>query len=328
MTKRSKSTKEYVRRQKSVFFYRDAITTDENLDFRSSLYANMLSDDISNRILPISLGEDTFSVYLKPENHHFQELIAKGISHHDYYVSRTLSEAVKDFFRRVATNLTLTGKCVYEIVDLIDDKSNDIKAFDLSFIQPDSITQKRNGKFEQHIPSSVARERKVGRIIPLDAENLLIFQLQEPFQKGWLKLMKELASLSEITPKFAQDSFLSTAENNVPFDYSEYSKAREQTVAMLTRDIGWNMGKFPHDGMLEYYWIYRKLKFELFIIELRESILATLNDSLKRIGKKLDMSGEIIIDGLLTVEDVLQAQDDLTSGRCYAGDILDKFPPG
>jgi hypothetical protein len=237
-----------------------------------------------------------------------------------------LTDAIYNFFRQVALTLALYGECVYEIVELVEPKKNDVQAFDLSFIQPGTMTQRGSGTWVQRIPESVAAEREIEKYISLSSERLLFFHFHEPFHDNWMKMMRRLAQLSDLTPDFAFEN-ASKKKGRTPFDFSKYFHSRDQTVAMLTSQIGWNMRKYPHDGMLEYYWFHRRLKFELFKIRLRESLLGTLNDGIRRIGSKLNMKGKIVIEGVSTQADVVHAQEDLITGRCHASEILERFSP-
>ena len=65
--------------------------------------------------------------------------------------------------------------------------------------------------------------------------------------------------------------------------------------------------------------------FEKFKIEVRDSLLSTLNEGLDRAGERLRMHGQIEVEGLPTLDEVEQAQLDLKSGKRSPKEILDQF---
>ena len=318
--------------QQSIFYYLDSIKQDAPLlnkrpNFQSYHYPYMLSDDIANGILPISWKGRNIKASLHPENKPLSDLISFGITARtSYHARRSLPDALHNFFQRVALKLALFGECPYEIVEMIDTNSNDVTAFFLSPIQPGTIISKQDGTFTQHIPKTIAAEREIECEISLSPERLLFFRFQDSIQDNWLKMMSELASLSEIVPSFWSEN-LGMDKVRVPFDSTLYYKLRDQSVALITSEIGWNMRKYPQDGMSEYYWLSRKIRFELFLVGLRESLLTTLNEGIGRIEKKISMRGDIVIEGFPTVEEILQAEEDLESGSCHAGEIMERFSP-
>ncbi len=89
--------------------------------------------------------------------------------------------------------------------------------------------------------------------------------------------------------------------------------------------IGWNARGLCQEQTLEYYEIYRKLLFERFKIELRTSILGTLNKGLDKAGQKLGFSGQLEIEGLPTLKDIEAAQAHLAVGDQPFREIVEPF---
>jgi hypothetical protein len=67
------------------------------------------------------------------------------------------------------------------------------------------------------------------------------------------------------------------------------------------------------------------LKFEKFKIELRQTLLAALNEVLGRIGARIGFSAEIQIHGLPSIQDVDIAIEKLRSGTMPFTEVMDPF---
>lgn len=314
------------RRQQSAFYLSDFGYQKDSVlgnwpDYYLHFYTHMLIEDIGLQTLPLAWKND-HAPQLEPPDDRFADAIAFALKARSYYDS-DLTDAVYRFFSEVAMSLAGYSACIFELVKLCDPDTGEIKAFDLCSIQPLTLLLER-GNWIQHVPKEVAAELKVDRCIKLDPARLLFFYLPKRFRDNWMNMMSSLAEVSEVSPPF-ESSRSATSSERVPFDFNEHQQLKKQVVAGLTKEVGWNMRMYPDDGMLEYYWIHRFLQYERFKIEMRDSILATLNEGLLRIGRALGMKGQISIPGLPTLQDVDQAQEGLQSGRRAAGDILHQF---
>lgn len=315
------------RNQQSVSYYSDVLNSSDPIlqkhpNYRGRHYPHMLVDDLTHGVFPYVLKRD-YTVKLETDHSSLKEIISFALNTRYHYVGRSIKEAVRSFFEGVIQSLGYYGECIYEIVELLNPNTSQVEAITFSFIQPLTVFEK-NGKWVQYIPVEVARERGIEQNIPLLKERLLVFNFPEKYQQNWMTRIESLANVSEIVSPFGLPS-LQNDPNKVPFDFLEHNKLREQIVAKLTSDIGWNMRKYPHDGMTEYYWFHRLLLFEKFKTELREYLLSTLNEGLIRVGQKLGMYGQIKVEGLPTVEEVEQAQLDLKRGNCTPKEILDQW---
>ena len=279
--KMSRTFPDLKRYQQSVFYYSDMVAKDDPvIKNRPNFYfgglTHLLIDDIGSEVISFSF-RNNYTVRIKPENTEFEKIVSNAFSNdrdHLYFQSGPLIENTRNFFQSTAKILASYGECIYEFVDLLDQETGELKAFEVSLIEPQTLKRKRK-KWVQYVPKAIAVSRNIDRYIPVESERLLIFRLPEQFHKKWMQIMKNLASTEDLIPEFGFPSF-GAQQNKVPFDFNQHHILREQFVARLTNEIGWNMRKYPHDGMLEYYWFHRFLKFERFKIELRISFLNTL----------------------------------------------------
>ncbi|MGH2561743.1 MAG: hypothetical protein ACRDJH_21970 [Thermomicrobiales bacterium] len=141
-------------------------------------------------------------------------------------------------------------------------------------------------------------------------------------------MMERLAVLS--SPVLPSHFFrpLDQAEWNF-FDVNGYFSFHELALVHATRSIGWNgRAQFMGDAekrMLEHYWLRRELMFERFIIEMRQSILDTLNQGLDRVGGHLRGGLRIEVEGLPSMADVDDALRRLMKGNMAFGEIMKPF---
>jgi hypothetical protein len=91
------------------------------------------------------------------------------------------------------------------------------------------------------------------------------------------------------------------------------------------KPIGWNARGSYNDCVTSYYWIRLMLTFERFKIELRHTMLAKLNDALKRIGQKLGFEAQIEINGLPMRVDVTNALGKLDLGEAPFTEVMKPF---
>ena len=96
-------------------------------------------------------------------------------------------------------------------------------------------------------------------------------------------------------------------------------------LAKITKDFGWDARNSFEKEALEYYLLYRYLKFEKFRIELRNSILDTLNVGLELVGKQLGFDSKILVDGLPTLDEVQASYNHLLQGDIPFSEVLEPF---
>src|SRR5208337_4313626 len=100
-----------------------------------------------------------------------------------------------------------------------------------------------------------------------DIENLVILALGEQYHRR---------ALEEVVCDFCREC------SQLLMSYGEAIYEISYLIDDEYKKIGWNVRQLFEDDMLEYYILHRRLLFEKFKIELRQSILATLNIGLGR----------------------------------------------
>ena len=219
--------------------------------------------------------------------------------------------------------ILIVGKATFEIV-LHRTSAGEYVGFDFFFIEAGSIAQVE-GSTVQRIPKALADRRGLPMTIKLPENGLIVFD--EPHQyKGHLNsLMDVLALVSgPPSPPFAMPS-LETGKMTVPYDFSAHNGTRLRLIGEATRKIGWDARGMLRDSMGEAYEVARHIRFQLFLIHVREHLLKKINRAIRVAGEQIGFSTELKFNGLPTEHDVLVAQKHLANGTASFGDILKPF---
>ena len=317
------------RSQQSIFYYSDLEGRRDPVlrarpDYFVLLYPHMLIEDVALGIMPIGgrVEKKPFRVFVTPQNPRIEELIAEAIARRDY--RRDFTSAVCDFFHDCAQTIMAFEEATYEIVYLSKPDEGAVVGFELMLI-PQQTVIRRRGDIVQYIPADVAHKRKVSQYVQLSPERILTFKPPEYVQDKLGHIMESLAILSNpILPDFALQG-AGGGLQQVPYDSTTHIRVQKRALADAGKLIGWNARGLFQEEVLEYYWLYRQLLFEKFKIELRNSILATLNNGLDRAGRELGFSGRIEIEGLPILADIDAAQVHLAAGDRPFKEILEPF---
>jgi len=277
--------------------------------FRENLYTSMLIDDIGMMILPTFRNEN-FSVTWSGTNTDAIDLISNALSSRRY--NSGLKDSVYDFFRQCAQTIMAYGKSHYETVYFKKESDDQWTSFELAHIVPYSIFN-QGGSFYQKIPIEDDIHGDKLRKVLIPNEYILTFNLPRMLQKHYELMMDTLYNIKTVPPDF---SLPYNNPEQIPFDFTNYLLYENLAIACAVRNIGWNARNLFDKNVLDYYLIYRMLLFKKFLILLRNEILSTLNSGINSIGDKIGFSGDIQLNGIMTLEDL----NDLTS-RLESGDI-------
>ena len=118
---------------------------------------------------------------------------------------------------------------------------------------------------------------------------------------------------------------LEATKKNIPYDFKTHQRSMKLALVETVKAIGWYARGSFNDLVLSYYWIRLMLTFEQFKIQLRNTMLASLNDGLQSIGQKLNFNAQIKIDGLPTLTDVDTAIQNLNSGAMAFTEVMKPF---
>lgn len=312
--------------RKSVWFYSDMVEDDPILNKKSfyhySSKTNMLIDDVDSSCLPTpDFPKNKYKVNLITTDTRCEDLLIGAIE--TRYGRENLTNSIYEFFNQCVRVIMTYGYAGYEII-YFSTQDGAIDSFWLALITPSAFINKKD-RFQQYVPLQVVKERNLeGQYIDLPKENILVFELPEYIKPYYEQMMESLAFLGkEVFPEFALENLFNPT---VPFSREDYLLSKEIALAKVTSIIGWNARNYSNEYKFEHYVWQRQLRFHKFLCILRETILKTLNEGLKRIGIKLNFEAELVIEGLPTVQDAENALEKLNKGEIKTfSEVLDKF---
>jgi hypothetical protein len=327
MRNRSRKNVELVR-QSETWYQTDETRNHPALNslpnYEESHYTRMLIEDVSNGAMPYSGSKWSVNARLDPSESEIEELVEEAISRNDY--RRNFYEVIAEFAQECAAWMMTYGKAVYEIAYMYEDDNKPV-AFTLFSVIPNSIKAEK-GKLKQYVPGSVVRESELpSDVIELTPENFITFELPPYMRSEYTPMMDALYAQGSLTsmPDFVLSSMKGEI-HPVPYDLKKFSRDQKMAVAEATKLIGWNARQAPNDEFkTEYYDLHRFLRFERFKLEVRNSILLTLNQAIARAGKKLGFECQIKVEGLPTLTDVQDAHKALAQGSKKFIDVINPF---
>jgi len=282
----------------------------------------MIIEDVDSFCLPIpDFLKKKYEVNLITTDSRFEDLLTGAIE--TRYGRENLTNSIYEFFKQCVRVVMTYGHAGYEII-YFSTQDGKIDSFWLALIPPSAFIIKKD-KFQQYVPLEIVNERNLeGQYIDLPKNDVLLFEIPEYIRGNYEQMMESLDFLGkEVFPKFALENIYNPT---VPFSQSDYLLSKEIALAKAARVIGWNARNYSNEYKFEYYVWHRQLRFHKFLCILRETILKTLNEGLKRIGNKLDVEAELVIEGLPTVQDAENAIEKLNNGEIKTfSEVLDIF---
>lgn len=325
---RSKREDKLERSQQSVSYISDDILTTRTdvanrAKYYHEFYPHMFIEDVKFRIMPIGgrASKKEFNISLDPPDLKTQKIIENALSLDTY--SHDLAGIIGDFVSDCAVNLLIYETVTYEIVYLSEPKNGKIVGFELVQINPFTLVQRGNS-LSQFLPDELTKQLSERRLIELKIERILTFKLPVNIQGKMDQIMESMRILSLTSPDFFMKE-LTAGFRKTSYDVTAHYHLRNVALAKITKDFGWDARNSFEKEASEYYLIYRYLKFEKFRIELRNSILDTLNAGLELVGKQLGFKTKILVNGLPTLDDIETANNHQTKGDIPFGEILESF---
>jgi hypothetical protein len=317
--------------QKTVWYYpEEASTLNRQLQkqhrYFELLQCHILIEDVYTQIFPVGgrSKKNPLKIHIAPNSESIESLVASALNSRDRGSRNELASSVADFFHGCAQSLMIFGEAVYEIVYLSNPDDHKILEFEFQKVLPFTL-KRRHGRLVQIVPREVVERRGVPSSIDLPAERILIFRPPASIQRSIPIILDSLAILSEkLVPEFALKDFRQ-ATTELHFDSAGQVYTQKLALAEAGKVIGWNARGLFEKEMLEFYSLSRQLSFERFKIDLRTSILDTLNEGLGLAGSQMGFEAQIIVEGLPTISDVEFAQSELEAGSSTFGDILKPF---
>ncbi len=290
------------------------------------MYPYMFFEDIRNSVLPLSQSyskRKNYSIKLNPSDSNLEELLITIFTSRNGYRKHSLTDAIGEFITETAGLLAYWGYVYYEInpaVDVGKNGSQDPRdeLFRLLRI-PGKILKLRN-TYVQFIPKRHRAERKVLFIsIPLKS----VWALSIPNVLGGTKkhrqMMNSLRFAGLTIPEFVsnrmsqyiKDREFTQSLGLTEFNFSKFHQIQKLAIATESSLWGWPIRDLLREETLEFYQIYRQIKFSQTLCILREYILARINDLIKQ---KLSTS-MLLFNDLPNYSDLRKIEVDWIDGK-------------
>lgn len=301
-----------------AYKYRSIFNRD---DFGADLY--MYIADMTQSILPSRSLTTSYKFNTAPLDDNLNNLLANALS--DTNFRESLTTTCSKFITEAAQSLFYSGKAVYEVV-LVKNDQNEITRLEIQQVYAPSV-KKILGTYWQIIPWKSAKFARIKAGIRHVPKNNILY-IEFPKKLGGLraykKVVKELVFMSKvIMPDFQIEAMKN--QINTGFNFNEYIWQRYLFKGKISRAYGWNQRKSPDNDMLEYYSVYRHLKFAKSQVVIREHILARLNAKLK--SEPLNFSSIIECENVLQEAQVDEEFSVLKAGNTEFGELWNRTSP-
>jgi hypothetical protein len=284
------------------------------LSFSSSSWAEKLIQDVVSGVVPYGLNrrDSPLKLLVQLPDDEGSKQVATAFGRHDY-VDRVVSE----FIEECIPSVLLFGEDSYELAYELEANAEGQRQFYFLRIPPMSLDHSGDGMPVQRVPERIARVLGSPTRVVLPRSHLMIIQAPDGVRDQLTNVFERLHFLGDsLFPDFILED-LQDGTRKVPFDSDLYSKTKMLALAEATREVGWTgRGIFGPAGQhtLENYGWRRELVFARFNTELRERIVGTINDALKRAGVVSGINAKVQLSGFPTLAELDAAIDHLQAG--------------
>jgi hypothetical protein len=269
----------------------------------------MLREDIGLSILPIRGRSDSlpnFKVYFDGDERQkkFANSLCKDIAwgslHYDDYDEQgIICEAIESVVGSMAVN----GWSVYEI--LYDKESESVRLSEFS-------TQNLYKIFRKYLQiTRNDKDKNPIRFNVLSSNNVWSIEIPKLLgrKRGFQRMMSKIDAYGFVPDFYMQD----IQEQKIAsyFNLKKYSKENEIYVGRVTKQWGWDGRGMDRNYTTDFFMFYRKLTFKWAQLVLLNHII----DELNKLFVRLEIRAKIVIEGILSPEEVLEGREKLVSGE-------------
>jgi hypothetical protein len=275
----------------------------------NSHYVHMLVEDIATGILPTSLTKDSGSVIaLNTPSEEACELLSAGLRGESFGTRQDLPDALYWFMDETAHRVAFFGEALYEIVFLgAASHPHRFTHFALAAIPNNSVISALGARW-QFVPRRVRAEgSRTPRVFNrLDPENLLVISMPKQLggRRGIRGMLTQLSDLGTGVPEFHLREMPEHSEQT-KFDLRVFTRIRNTMAGKLTSGISWDVRwlLLNERPITNFCLAHRRLQFEKSRAILRQTILESLNDALRRVGEQLRVDLQFRLEGLPSPND-------------------------
>ncbi len=280
--------------------------------------AYMFIDDVRLWIMPIRVGRDEhpFSARLEPAAPEWEKALMDALDHKEY--PRSLAEVVCDFLQDLAVRLAYDGRALYEIIQgpasanrqipfyLAPFSSEGVRRTRRHYIQEGNVLSTQNAQYE-HVKVQIPVED--------------VWELRLPESVGSSRVQRDMleviSQLSPYPPDWVQKEWAAN-ESKTGYEFAHHRTETEVLLARATKGWYWDARMTWKDSVLEYYEVYRMLMFRSALAKIREHMVRSMNQLLRRLG----CASSLVIRGVPTSEELAHIFRELEAGRLSYAAVL------
>lgn len=286
-------------------------------EYAHGFLPELLREDC-REVLPYKSGNrgGFTAVIASDDQIHATELITAALAQRPG--ERALAGTLREFFSATADTLLRHERAHYEIVYARVPGHDDEPAAGFRLLRvPPGTVRSRRGRTVQYVPAPLAARHARDDVgfIDLDPSTLAVFELDQGLRRQLKAAAAALAAADAFTGASSPDARRGA-------ETSANGRATAPSVTAATAPIGWNGRIEPlSKAQLTPYIAWRRLHCLAFKIKIREAILAALNAALADAGRQLHLPMMVELPGLVTLDQVQTAEQDLREGRRSLGEL-------
>ncbi len=227
------------------------------------------------------------------------------------YGRNSTSDMLCDAVKKMAGQLSLDGQIFYEIIKNDDDTH-------ISWFPSKNLFR----IFSWYLQIIPAGDRGLWKRKYTLINKKKIWNIQIPNRlggkRGHKKIIKKLRG-HRFVPEFYK-RHLERGEMSTDYDHSKYRENNEAYTNRVTNKWGWNRKSSSTEECTEFYLVYKMLSFRWAQAILREHLINEINQFLNRLA----IDCKIVVTGLPTEDEILQARNDMKNGKIDFGEAFNK----
>ena len=286
----------------------------------------MFLEDLRLHALPYGRGADEgFDIQVHPADAKVLGLIENALPAHGYR-HRRLDDCFRDYLGSALWYLAQGD--LYLELEYFREPGGESRpvAFRVEFLHPELVT-KRFGRYRYRIPIATEGDLEVRwSSESLDRDCLVAMSLPRSLQRDVVRALRVIRASDQdlrVTSEFV------TGEHgrDSGFDLSAYQRISHDIVLRATRATGWDGRGLLTEGLLDPAKVWRALQFARLVVKLREVALKGLQEAINRAGEKMGFNAELVLSGVLTLDDLARMENDLQAGTRPIADMFVPSPP-
>ncbi|HEX6292946.1 MAG TPA: hypothetical protein VFZ66_27430 [Herpetosiphonaceae bacterium] len=293
-------------------------------ELESFAHVWMFIDDVRQSIMPIGGRAQpgrAFTIEVTPNESAFRTIISEAFVSHQHRNHYSFTQGLSEFITDIAHQLAYRGCVHYEVVPWGEPEG--ANPTDVQILEPLLGSRRFQvvlipgriiniaGHTFQLIPRvEQAQQRK--RFIHLTNSQVWSVSLPEELgtPRSHRAMLRAMARASTTLPTFAMTQ-LDKPPQATDFTFRDFHEQQELAMAHETALWGWPGRSMWREQTLEYFMVYRELRFAHSMAILREHILFMMNELLQR----RQLPTRLAIKGLPTTKEVQAYIEQLHSGE-------------